>query len=71
MSSDNLDLSVNVRLPQALIVAIDARLDELRARAPGVRLTRSDAVRHLLLQALDDAPRPVASSSDEPTANAA
>jgi hypothetical protein len=49
---------VQVRLRSEVIDRIDAHRARLEADAPGVSLSRSDAVRALLLAALEAAERP-------------
>ena len=41
------------RLPDELIARIDRHVERMRAAAPGCRVARSDAVRSLLIAALD------------------
>lgn len=45
--------AINVRLPVDMIAAIDAKQARMAEAAPGVAITRSDAVRALLSVALD------------------
>lgn len=44
---------VPVRLPPDVLQALDALMERMRAERPGLRVTRSDAVRVLLLRALE------------------
>jgi hypothetical protein len=46
-------VTFTLRLPAALLAAVDAHLDVMRAKLPSVTITRSDAVRELLAAALD------------------
>ena len=46
------DTNTAVRLDAATIQQVDAFLADLRAREPGVRATRSDALRTLILRGL-------------------
>lgn len=46
-------LQVAVRLPESVIERIDAYVEKRRASLPGVQLTRADAIRFLLLRALE------------------
>ena len=46
------DSHLSVRLSDELISAIDAEGERMETERPGVRLTRTDAVRVLLLEAL-------------------
>ena len=41
-----------VRLPKRLVEALDERLASIRARTPGVAVTRSDLARYAILSAL-------------------
>jgi hypothetical protein len=45
------------RLPAALVKRLDRHAERLRANQPGLRVTRGDVVRMLLMQALDAAER--------------
>jgi len=45
--------NVAFRLPDDLVARLDARLAEMSTRMPGITLTRSDAVRELLILALN------------------
>lgn len=45
--------NVAFRLPNDLVARLDAHLVAMGVRMPGVTLTRSDAVRELLIRALD------------------
>ena len=47
------DRQVAFRLSSSLVEEIDARADELRASAPGMRVTRADVVRAILVRALE------------------
>lgn len=47
-----------VRVPHALALRVDAYLEQMKARLPGVSLSRNDAMRTLLIQALDAAKIP-------------
>jgi hypothetical protein len=44
-----------IRFSAALIERMDRHVKRLQAESPGVTLTRSDAIRSMLLQALDAA----------------
>ena len=44
--------TVAVRLPEHLISRIDAKVQRMKDAAPGVHITRSDAMRALLLVGL-------------------
>ena len=50
----NNDRQVAFRLPSALVEQIDAQVEDWSARTPGVRVTRADVVRVLLVQGLSD-----------------
>jgi hypothetical protein len=53
------DTQLVLRLPTALMAALDGYRDKLRASSPpGVTLTRSDAARALLLAGLATVERP-------------
>ena len=64
----NNDRQVAFRLPSALVEKIDAQVEDWSASRPGVRVTRADVVRALLVQGLtendDHLPAPVV--SEEP-----
>ena len=45
------------RLPDELMVRLDAHVDRLKAALPGVEVSRTTAVRSLLTSALDSAER--------------
>jgi hypothetical protein len=45
------------RLPRSLLERLDHQVAKMRRKARGVRVTRADAVRVLLVRALDDAER--------------
>jgi metal-responsive CopG/Arc/MetJ family transcriptional regulator len=45
--------SIGLRIPTDLLERVDAELETMRQAHPGLRLTRSDIVRQLLLEALD------------------
>jgi hypothetical protein len=45
------------RLPASLIDGIDKHVARLRRRTPGVRVTRSDAARLLLLRGIEETTR--------------
>ena len=47
------DRSVTFRLPSALVKRIDAYAEVLREQTPGMRVSRTDAVRVLLTMSLD------------------
>ena len=47
------DEQIVIRLPGALVERVDAHVERLRAEQPGLRITRSDAVRMLLSKALE------------------
>ena len=47
------DEVVTLRLPQALIERLAAHVERMREQQPGVRITRTDAVRSLLTNALN------------------
>lgn len=47
----------NIRLPPSLIEGIDEHVERLQRRAPGQRVTRSDAVRVLLTRGLEEVRR--------------
>lgn len=47
------DRQVAFRLSSSLVEEIDARAEEWRANAPGMRVTRADVVRAILVQALE------------------
>lgn len=47
------DEQIAVRLPAHLVERVDAYRSQLAKAAPGIGVTRSDAVRALLLVALD------------------
>ena len=50
------DLTLGVRLPASLVKRIDAHLARIAKEGPmGAKLSRSDAVRNLLVKALDAA----------------
>ena len=44
---------IMIRTPNALVARLDAHVERLKARMPGVRFTRSDAIRALLESGLD------------------
>ena len=48
------DEQIVVRLPRALVERVDAHVEKLKKEQPGMRITRSDAVRMMLTRALDD-----------------
>jgi metal-responsive CopG/Arc/MetJ family transcriptional regulator len=48
------DEQIVVRLPKALVERVDEVVERAKKDQPGMRITRSDAVRMLLLRALDD-----------------
>ena len=45
---------VTIRLPEDLIELIDKHAVRMRSRTPGMRVSRSDAVRVLLTRALEE-----------------
>ena len=49
------DEQIVVRLPKPLVERVDAHVERLKKAQPGLRVTRSDAVRMLLSLALDGA----------------
>jgi Arc/MetJ-type ribon-helix-helix transcriptional regulator len=49
--------NVAFRLPEEIITRLDRHLERMATQSPGLVLTRSDAVRVLLLKALDEAER--------------
>jgi hypothetical protein len=46
-----------IRLPAEIIERLDQQVERMRKRTPGVRITRSDAMRILLARALGEAER--------------
>jgi len=48
----NNDKQVAFRLPSALVEQIDAQVEDWSSKAPGIRVTRADVVRALLVQGL-------------------
>jgi Arc/MetJ-type ribon-helix-helix transcriptional regulator len=50
----NNDRQVAFRLPSALVEKIDAQVEDWSATRPGVRVTRADVVRALLVQGLTE-----------------
>lgn len=44
-----------IRLPAAIVARIERHAERLRQRFPGVSVTRTDAIRALLVDALDRA----------------
>ena len=52
---------VSIRLSQDMIRRLDIFADELRVVAPGVNITRTDAVRAILKRTLSGSPAEVAS----------
>ena len=57
--SEDLDVSVSIRLDATLRAAVDATRRELARATPGVLVSRSDAVRVLLHRAIGAAAEPV------------
>jgi hypothetical protein len=54
---NNIAQQAGFRLPLELLERLDQHTAKLRRKTPGVRITRSDAVRLLLTRALIDAER--------------
>ena len=54
---DETTVQAAFRLPVSLIDALDEHVTRMRKRAPGVRVTRSDAARLLLLRGIEEATR--------------
>jgi hypothetical protein len=54
--SDDPTVPLGIRLPASLIERIDAVVAEMQARQSYRTVTRADAIRFLLLKALDDDP---------------
>jgi hypothetical protein len=46
------EVQLALRVPEALMEAIDGEVGRLRAERPGARINRSDAVREILFQVL-------------------
>lgn len=44
---------VGVRLPVTLVERIDSYAEELTSERPGIRVSRTEAIRFLILRALD------------------
>lgn len=65
----NNDRQVAFRLPSALVEQIDAQVEDWSARTPGVRVTRADVVRALLVQGLSDSADGVLFSMVAPAVN--
>jgi hypothetical protein len=47
------ETSLAVRISESLLSSLDEYAASLEARSPGLRVSRSDAVRHLLVIALE------------------
>jgi len=64
----NNDRQVAFRLPSALVEKIDAQVEDWSASRPGVRVTRADVVRALLVQGLtgNDDHLPAPAVAEEP-----
>lgn len=54
---DDVNVQTAIRLPTSLIDGVDEYAERLRRRTPGIKITRSDAVRMLLLRGLEEATR--------------
>jgi hypothetical protein len=52
MDNASAETSLTVRVPVALVSALDAEAERRRAANPGIKITRADCVRALLLGAL-------------------
>jgi hypothetical protein len=52
------DSQLVVRLPSSLVGRVDAFAERMRAELPGTRFARAEAVRVLLLRALDHGEKP-------------
>ena len=65
----NNDKQVAFRLPSALVEQIDAQVEDWSARTPGVRVTRADVVRALLVQGLSDGTEGMLFSKVAPAVN--
>ena len=65
----NNDRQVAFRLPSALVEQIDAQVEDWSARTPGVRVTRADVVRALLVQGLADGTGAIQFSRASPDIN--
>ncbi len=50
--SEGGSVQLALRLPRALLARVDAHADRMRAESPGVSVTRSDAMRSLLIMSL-------------------
>ena len=50
---DEATVQVAFRLPKSLVARLDLYVEEMRGRAPGVNVSRADAVRFLLNRGLD------------------
>ncbi len=57
------EVQLGLRVPRALIDAIDAEVARLRGERPGARINRSDAVREILYQVLISDPEYAAASA--------
>jgi len=52
-SQDEPTVQVAFRLPKSLIARLDDYVEHMKRAAPGVNVSRADAVRYLLNRALD------------------
>ncbi len=59
--------TTTIRLPTALLDRLDAHTARMRAQNPGLTLSRSSALRTLLIDALDRAEAADAPASRRPT----
>ena len=53
MKNNDKEHTVAVRLDPALVAKLDAHVERMRRAAPGARMTRSDAMRQLLMEAVE------------------
>ena len=65
----NNDKQVAFRLPSALVEQIDAQVEDWSAKAPGMRVTRADVVRAILVQGLSGEKTDVSFAVVAPPAN--
>ena len=49
---------VAIRLPDALLERVEAHTDRMKEHLPGLKITRADAIRSLIAQALEQAEQP-------------
>ena len=40
--------AINIRMPDELVEKIDREVVKLQEKSPGIKLSRSDAIRHIL-----------------------